>query len=418
MVAEHDNDFDALLNELQEDLNETQPKLSSEGRKVLKLAREFKDQGETIIKLASSRWYVAYDANLLDLADDLTEDPDIQAVGVVDGKGLCIGLINRRDLFDLLSRPFGRDVMRRELVERVAISEEPIYLDTNIFTVSERMSQFDHRGEVHYFPLKSGSGEFAGLFSSQDLLIYLSEMTQQDIALARAIQNRVVKEFSYLNRDHFELAASSTMAKGVGGDFYNIKNFAKGRWFMTLCDVSGKGVSASLVTSALWGTIKVFDNHKGVGSLITTLNDFFITTFELEKYVTGVFFDLNTEKGSINIADMGHGLAFIFRDGKLLKIKSHDSNYPIGVMEEVNPEVFHYSLEPGDLLLLISDGIIEQENKDGEEFGLKRLKDFLVANRDNDLKTVRVRLLEDFHRFRQHTPLHDDITFLMLRWKG
>lgn len=418
MSADQELEIDALLSELQDDLKDQQPMLSTEGKKVLRLAREFKDQGETIIKLASSRWFVESNSGLLDLADDLTDSQDIQAVGVVNGEGKCVGLINRKDLFNLLSRPFGRDVMRRERVARVAINEEPIYLDTNIFSVSERLSQFDHRGEIHYFPLKSGDGEFAGLFSSQDLLIYLSEITQADISLARAIQNRVVKEFSYLDKDRFELAASSTMAMGVGGDFYTLKNYSPDRWFITLCDVSGKGVSASLVTSALWGTIKVYDNRRGLKSLISTLNDFFMRTFELEKYVTGVFLDLNCEKGTINVADMGHGLAFILRNGKMLKIKSHENNFPVGVMETLNPEVFAYNLQPNDLLLLVSDGIVEQENQDGEEFGLKKLKDFLNANIDKDLKTVRVRLLEEFHRFRRHTPLHDDITFMMLRWKG
>jgi sigma-B regulation protein RsbU (phosphoserine phosphatase) len=415
---ERDIEFDSLLNELQDDLRDEQPIESSEGKKVLLLARTFKEQGETIHKLASSRWYVKSDTNLLDLADDLTEDQGIQAVGVVNEDGVCVGLINRRDLFDLLSRPFGRDVMRREQVDRVVVNQEAIYFDTNIFTVSERLNQFDHRGEVHYFPLKSGTGEFAGLFSSQDLLIYLSDMTQQDIALARAIQNRVVKEFSFLEKKQFEFVASSIMAKGVGGDFYHAKNYSPERWFFTLCDVSGKGVSASLITSALWGTIKVFDNRRGIAALVKTLNEFFITTFELEKYVTGVFFDLNLGKANINIADMGHGLAFILRDGKLLKVKSSESNVPVGVMEEINPEVYNYSLKPGDLILLVSDGIIEQENPRDEEFGLRRLKDLLVANQDQDLKTMRTRLLEEFHKFRNHTPLHDDVTFLMLRWKG
>lgn len=418
MSTEHDVELDSLLSDFNNELQEEQEVFDTENKKVMKLAREFKDPGESIIKLVSSRWYVEADANLLDLADDLSVEQDVQAVGVTDEKGKVTGLINRRDLFDLLSRPFGRDVMRREQVDRVTANEEAIYYDTNIFSVSERMSQFDHRGEVHYFPLKTGSGEFAGVFSSQDLLIYLSDMTQQDISLARAIQNRVVKEFSYLKEADFEMAASSTMAKGVGGDFYTSKNFAPGRWLFSLCDVSGKGVSAALITSALWGTIKAFDNRRGIASLVRTLNDFFITTFELEKYVTGVFFDLNLENGSINIADMGHGLAFILREGKLLKIKSHDKNYPIGVMETISPEVFHYSLKPGDLLILITDGIIEQENARGEAFGLKRLKDFLTSHQQENLKTVRVRLLEEFHAFRKQTALHDDVTFFMLRYKG
>lgn len=410
-------DIDDIMRSL-EDKTPPQIDVPEEPKKVLRLARSIKDPGETIAKLVNNRWYVGAGANLLELADDLTTFPDIQAVGVVDEDDKVLGVIVRRDLFNLLGRPFGRDVMRRELASRVAQSTQSFYHDTNIFSVSESLSKVDHSGEVQFFPLKTGTGEFVGTFSSQDLLIYLSRITQNDIALARSIQSRIVKEFSYHEDEHLEFAGSSTMAKGVGGDFYAEALIQENRWMHCLCDVSGKGMAASLVTTALWGSLRTFDYRRGIGSLIKTLNQVFISTFELEKYVTGIFADINAATGTLLLADMGHGFSFLLRNKQLLKMKAGASNMPIGVVHDLRPEISRYQLEPGDLLLFVTDGIIEQTNEIGEEFGLGRIKQFLMESTSKSLKTQRIELMERFHSFRKQTPLHDDVTFLMIRYKG
>jgi len=385
-------------------------------KKTLRLGRLFKAYGETILKLARNRWYVETNCNLLDLADDMTRFPTIQAVAVVNN-GIVIGIIARQELFDMLGRPFGREIVSKETVERVATLMEPISSDMNIISVAEDIRNFDDPTGVRYFPLKNPDGEFAGIFSTQDLLLYLSDITRKDILLARAVQTRLVKESVTFDQPGFEVITSSVQAKGVGGDFCWINGYAPGHWLMTVCDVSGKGMAASLVTCALWGSLVSFDLRRGLSRLLKDLNQFLLRTFEMEKFVTGVFVDYDENTGSMLLADMGHGYAYLFRDGRLLKMRTPDRSFPLGIYEKLDPELYKYDLLPGDLLILMTDGIIEQVNSSGENYGLGRVKKVLDLNRALPLEELRQKLLDDFHGFRTGSPLHDDITFLLLRKK-
>lgn len=391
-------------------------------KKAIKLARAFREQGETILKLARNRWYVDETANLLDLADDFNAIPSIQAVAVLS-KGKVNGVVIRKDLFDLLGRPFGRDVLDKESVSRVARKSRVFLYTTSLVSVSEELGKVQQESDVRFYPVRSPEGEFVGIFTSQDLLNYLAEMTQKDIALARAIQGRIVKEYSVLEHSNLEIVASATMAKGVGGDFYHIQEYQPKRWLFSLCDVSGKGVAASLVTCALWGAISSFDLRRGLATLVHSLNEFIISTFQLEKYLTGVFIDYQQESRSFTIADMGHGYAFIYRNGKLMRMKTAEHSYPLGVSPNLKPELYRYSLEENDILILMTDGIIEQSGTTEGEYGIGRIKKVLETYQDESLANIRIHLLEDFHAWRGTSPLHDDITFLMVRphrhpWHG
>lgn len=386
-------------------------------KKVLQLARKFPEFGETIQKLAGNRWFVNSEANLLDLADDLNDWPAIQAVGVVETNGKISGIIVRQDLFDLLGRPFGRDVLIKENVARVAQSVKPFFNDTSIFSVSDEIGKSGLHTETRYFPLRTGVGEFAGIFSTQDLLIHLSEMTQNDITLARSIQTKIVRESILIENIGFDLVSSSTMAKGVGGDFYHVIKYENNKWAFCICDVSEKGVAASLVTCSLWGVMQAYDFRGGIRSLVERLNRFFISTFGLEKYATGIFADFDPTSGSMLICDQGHGHGYIIRKGKLLKIKTSEKSFPIGVSPDLKPDLFRYQLLPGDVVLMLSDGFVEQKNRAGDSFGLIPIKKIMESHGTESLKTIKRRLLEEFHAFRGSTPQYDDITFIILRYK-
>jgi len=394
-----------------------QTDLPEENKKVLRLARQIKEKPQSILKLSKNRWYAYEDANLLELADDLAAWPSIPALGIIDSNNKVKGIVSRRDIFDLLGRPFGRDVLRRETVSKVGRETRAFHIDSNIFSVSEALGKASSEGEIHYYPLVSGSGEFAGIFSSQELLVYLSEITQKDLNLASSIQSRIVKEFVHLDQEHFELIASSVAAKGVGGDFHHQYEYSPGQWISCLCDVSGKGMAASLVTTALWGVIRSYDFKKGLYPLLRKLNRFIIETFELERFVTGIFVDFCPKDKSFILADCGHGYGYLYRDGKLLHLKTGDKSYPLGVSTEADPKLFNYHVKSGDLLILLSDGVLEQSNAQGEEFDLSKIKALLKTHGSKGLKSLRVKLLESFHKFKGSTPLQDDMTFQLIRFK-
>lgn len=388
-----------------------------EPKKVLRLARKWADCGDTIQKLAHNRWYVADDANLLDLADDLNEWPSINAVGVVNQAGKASGIIVRQDLFDLLGRPFGRDVLRRESIARVALGVKPFFNDSSIFSVTEEIGKGGLQAENRFFPLRTAGGEFAGIFSTQDLLIHLSELTQSDIALARSIQGRIVRDALYIDNPRFEMVGASFLSKGLGGDFYHVVKYADKRWSINLCDVSGKGVAASLMTCALWGVMQSYDYNGGVRSLVDRLNRFFIGTFGLERHATGIFADFEPASGTLLMCDQGHGHGYIIRGKKLLRMKTTEKSYPIGVSPELRPELFRYQLQAGDMVIVNSDGLVDQKNKSGDSFGLAGVKRVIETHGSLGLKEVRNRLVEEFNAFRGNTPQYDDVSFILLRYK-
>jgi sigma-B regulation protein RsbU (phosphoserine phosphatase) len=269
--------------------------------------------------------------------------------------------------------------------------------------------------DIRYYPIRTDRDEFVGIFNSQDLLYFLSELTQNDISLARSIQTRIVKESMQEKSSTIEIISSSTMAKGVGGDFYHYRQYNDSRWLFCLCDVSGKGVAASMVTCALWGAVSGFDMRYGISRLIRHLNNLMLQTFEQEKFATGVFIDYNATTKEMIIADAGHGYAYICRNGKLMRIKPAKNSWPLGISADMNIELYRYTLQKDDIVLLATDGLVEQPGKEETRYTMAPVQRLLETHFSNGLDQLRQRLLEDFHSFRGTNPLCDDLTFLMFR---
>jgi phosphoserine phosphatase RsbU/P len=316
--------------------------------------------------------YAEADALVLDLADELGRRPELPAVAIVDGGGRPAGIVEREKLFGLLGKSFGREVLGRSRV--LELSEEVPVFDahTDLFAVAGMLLA----GGDEYCLLSGPGGAFLGLLASQDLANYLSRMTQDDIELAGKLQERLLgaasegekgAEASYL------VEAWSRPAKGVGGDFYFTKALPDGRLFLALCDVSGKGVAASLIVSMVWGMLTMFDYGRGLSELVVGINESIVTTFHMEKYLTGVFLIYDPEGRRLAYADMGHSHAALFRSGRPRTLKGPRGNLPVGVEAELEPEIYHYRLAAGDRLFIYSDGLIEQEDSSGSEFGERRL---------------------------------------------
>jgi sigma-B regulation protein RsbU (phosphoserine phosphatase) len=135
----------------------------------------------------------------------------------------------------------------------------------------------------------------------------------------------------------------------------------------------------------------------------------------MEKYLTGFFMIYDHKARMLRIADMGHAHTLFLRRGKILSLKKTQGNLPIGVEVEINPAIFDIPVESGDALLIYSDGICEQDNPDGEEFGEKRIVALTKWAEKNGKKLSEIlpKALDDF---RLHTPQRDDMTFLLFRF--
>ena len=363
--------------------------------------------------------FIRSDARVLALADEFQEDQGLPAVAVVDAGGdeaaggaRVLGIVRRDRLYALLGKPFGREVLARSRVYEL-VEEVPSFgAHEDLFAVAARMLP----GGGEYCLLLGADGRFLGLLAAQDLANYLSRMTQEDIAFAGRLQERLMGSeagaaFGTIAGRRVE--AWSRPAKGVGGDFYFSKELPDGRLFLALCDVSGKGVAASLIVSMVWGMLTMFDFGKGLRELILRINESIVATFHMEKYLTGIFLVFDPAERRLLSADMGHSHVVLFRAGRPRSLKGPRGNLPIGVEAELDPVIYPYRLEAGDELLVYSDGLVEQEDSQGREYGEHRLVD-TAASAIAGGKSLREAIPEAIDRHRGPTPQQDDMSFLLL----
>ncbi len=383
-----------------------------------------RDYGTTVLQAARHRHSVPGDVNTIALADELGKRPEIELVAVVDEDGRPRGLILREALFALLGKPFGREVLGRSKSEELAEPFPLIDYHTALFAAgaaaasgapADAGSPVVAGEHAAYRVLVDADGRFRAALSMRDLAEHLSRITEDDIELAGRIQERLEAANEPIAGEGYRFEAWSRPAKGVGGDFWYSSRLKGGSAFLALCDVSGKGVAASLVVSLVWGMLRMYDFSRGLQGLLVALNEAIVMTFHLEKYLTGFFCIFDPKTGVLQSADMGHSHAFVLRDGKPRSLKSSDRNLPIGVELSLEPVIYRWRLKPGDSLVVYSDGITEQENDAGAEFGEGRFAAAALeaVRRDASLRDGLPAVL-DAHR--GSTPQQDDMSFMMLRY--
>lgn len=367
-----------------------------------------REYGTTVLKAARHRYYASRDVTAAALADELSKRPEVEVLALLDEDRKPAGLISREGLFALLGKPFGREVLGRTRAWELARSVPLLDCHTSLFSAGDRGAE-----PSPYRILVDAEGRYRAILSSRDLAEHLSRITEEDIELAGRIQERLEAGNELLQSDRYGFEAWSRPAKGVGGDFWYSKRLEGGLAFFALCDVSGKGVAASLVVSLVWGMLRMFDFRKGLATLLVSLNEALVATFHLEKYLTGFFGVYDPGTGLLEAADMGHSHALVFREGRALRLDSRSRNLPVGVEPKLVPVLHRWRLRPGDAVFVYSDGIPEQEDPSGRELGERRLAG-LVLDALREGSPIRKALPLSLDRHRGNTPQQDDMSFILL----
>lgn len=369
--------------------------------------------GSSILKLSGMSASVGIDVRVVDLAEAFAHHSHLGAVGVVDQTGRCRGLVTRTNFLGLLAKPFGREVLARKQVADVLETARSFGMHENIYAVSRELGEHLDEGHNRWFALTGGNGEFRGLFSSRDLVAHLARINQDDIQLASALQERMIRSQETWNGDGWQAMSFCRPALGVGGDFYYYRDLGQGRHFFALGDVSGKGVAASMLTSLLWGILRSWNYALGLKALLDHINRSLLETFQLEKYLTGIFMVYNQHKQELHFADMGHGHGALSRGKRIRTLQPPDLNLPLGIEPKLQPKLYRLQLKPGDLVTLWTDGITEQENAAEGEFGEERLHQLVLAQRKS-LAKLPLQVCRTIDDWRGPIPQHDDMTWLQL----
>jgi sigma-B regulation protein RsbU (phosphoserine phosphatase) len=288
--------------------------------------------------------------------------------------------------------------------------------DMNIFSVADVLSQELTTGTILYYVLVDGSDRYSGIFSAIDLLIYLSNITSRDISLARRLQTAIVKESCSMSGRHTAILGSSAMAKEVGGDFYVLKRLVDGKLLLAICDVSGKGIAASLITAVLGGFFDRYSKSNTMKRFVSTLNRYVIGTFSLEYFVTGIIIEFDEDSGNATICDLGHSYMLVMEGGELKRLSTEAANPPLGVIPDLAPVVRRYHLASGSLLVLFTDGVSDQTDSGGRSYTEQRLWAVLKSSKGLAPEQLAGRLNADLASFRGDAPQRDDITFVIMKY--
>ena len=216
--------------------------------------------------------------------------------------------------------------------------------------------------------------------------------------------------------DDLVIAAAVVPTADLGGDAFDYGVDLR-RAQIAIFDGMGHGLGAGLLATV---AVAVYRNARRRGrDLSETAAEVSATieqTFGDRRFVTGALASLDRATGMLSWCVAGHPPPLLVRDGRAVKSLDPGIGMPFGLGPA--SEVFHEQLEPGDRVLLYTDGVTEARTASGEFFELERLVDLVgrVAGDDPPPETMR-RLM---HAIEEHNdgPMRDDATVVMIEWRG
>lgn len=237
----------------------------------------------------------------------------------------------------------------------------------------------------------------------------------QELELARRIQLALLpSELPAV--PGYELLAGNVPSRGVSGDLYTVAaNVEKGRVTSLVCDVSGKGMAASLLGASLEalaaGPIEV---GQPPAEIFNRVSRRLYARTPPEKYATGFVAQLHPTAHRLEWANAGHNTALLIRtSGEVDRLSA--SGPPLGLLPVSTYQAHATEVGPGDLLIIYTDGITEAVDGDDEEFGLDRLVAVASRHRAAPLIELRGEIERALDEFVDGVPYADDRTMLFLR---
>jgi sigma-B regulation protein RsbU (phosphoserine phosphatase) len=238
---------------------------------------------------------------------------------------------------------------------------------------------------------------------------------ERDISVAAAIQKRILPTTLPLI-EGYDLFGVNIPTKLVGGDYYDCFPLADGRYALIIADVAGKGIPAALLVSSFHAYLSAY--LEGEFSLLTLaqkLNLAIHKASTAERYITGIIGVLNPARGELETINAGHNPLYLHgNDGMVHEFSN--GGIAFGMLDMVFPyQSDTIVLQPGERLLLYTDGVTEAMNSDGMQYDTSdTLKKFMLRNRPAAAETFINALMADVAQFTGSAPQSDDITALYL----
>ena len=296
----------------------------------------------------------------------------------------------------------------------------PLLLRDRLIGVLDLESSEPHAFTLEHERMLSTLGSYIAVALENARLYQEARQSEQrmrsELDTAREIQRQLLPTGAR-EVPGLDLAAGYVPARELGGDFYDFQPYGRGRLGFMVGDVSGKGTAAALYGSLAIGTVReiVVDHACEPAGMLALLNQRLVAARLDSRFIAMLFAVYEASTRKLTLANAGGPYPLLVRKGEVQAIRLE--GVPLGLIPDTQYDETTIDLEPGDVVLFASDGILESENAAQEEFGPERLKEILSAISQWDSAqaiTEQILAATDGHSGAGLAP-HDDRTLVVLR---
>jgi phosphoserine phosphatase RsbU/P len=258
------------------------------------------------------------------------------------------------------------------------------------------------------------AGQAALSYESARLLVSHLEKQRQDseMRIARDVQRALLPE-ALPQAPRYEFFATYDSAQAVGGDYYDADMLGRDKIWLAFGDVAGKGVPGALlmsrISSVTQSTMRFTDD---VGEAITAINNHMCSKSVEGRFVTYVLIVLDLQTHEMSLVNAGHMSPLVrCPDGQVEEFHDETVGIPLGIVENYPFQVVSRTLEPGETVVIVTDGVDEAMNPQGQLYTKRRVVEFVSRSGPHATELVQS-LLADVRRHAAGRPQNDDITIM------
>jgi serine phosphatase RsbU (regulator of sigma subunit) len=242
-----------------------------------------------------------------------------------------------------------------------------------------------------------------------------NERMQQELNVAARIQSSFLPD-SVPHVDKWDIAATLIPARQCSGDFYDFLPFEDGRLGIIVADVADKGTGAALYMALSRTVMRTFamQGNRHPAHVIKQANDRILQDTTSNQFVTTFYGILDPASGVMTYCNAGHNPTFILRaaDGSVEALG--ETGIPVGMVDELDWEEGSATMQPGDIMLLYTDGVPEAQDADEGLFEESRLLE-VAGDFGRNATATRDAIIESIQEFVGDAPQFDDITLVVVK---
>jgi phosphoserine phosphatase RsbU/P len=290
-----------------------------------------------------------------------------------------------------------------------------------VFSLGEKKSgKSFNREDIELFRTIANQGAVAIENARMVEEVVEKERMEEELNIARDLQISMLPA-TCPRVEGFEIAALSTPAREVGGDFFDFIEMGEERVGLLVGDVTGKSVSGALVMSASRSVFRMLSEEKlGVGEIMIRANRRTKKDIKTGMFVALLYAVLDSKEKALSMCSAGQTQPVYFssQTGEAKLLQTEGDTFPLGILEDTDYKETKLQINPGDKVVFYTDGIVEAMNEKQEIYGFERLLELVQGSRSLDAESLLKEIMAKVSEFVAGAPQSDDLTVIVVSVNG